>query len=256
MLNIGYFFRYLDHLFETQSFDWFDTLILAVVILIEILLSADNMLIIALLIKKLNRFQRASAIWIGLMGSVVLRIVAIIMASYLIRFYYFQGIGGAYLMYLAGQELLYHKSPITEPPKTHSLSQIILYIIFLDLLFSVDSILAAFAIVGISPLEGDTSPKLWIVIVGASFGIILLRSFTSNVIRWLEEKPILEKFTLIFVIWIGFRLVVESVLSSLQLDFGFDMNMTRELVKWIFWAITLVFFIYAFGEILKDKKKV
>lgn len=255
MLNIGYFYRYLDHLIKSQSFDWFDSLILFVVILIEILLSADNMLIIALLIKKLKRFQRASAIWIGLMGSVVLRIVAIVMASYLIRFYYFQGLGGAYLIYLAGQELLYHKSPITEPPKTHSLSRIILYIIFLDLLFSVDSILAAFAIVGISPLEGDTSPKLWIVIVGASIGIILLRSFTSNVIRWLEEKPILEKFTLIFVIWIGFRLVVESVLSSLQLDFGFDMTTTRQVVKWIFWAITLVFFIYASGEIFKDKKK-
>jgi predicted tellurium resistance membrane protein TerC len=69
----------------------------------------------------------------------------------------------------------------------------------------------------------------------------------------LEQKPILENYTLIFVIWIGFRLVVESIFSSLQIDFGIDVTAFRELVKWIFWSITLLFFLYAFFEITKKR---
>ena len=90
--------------------------------------------------------------------------------------------------------------------------------------------------------------------VGASAGILLLRSFTVQVIRLLEKKPILENYTLIFVAWIGLRLFIEACLSSLQIDFGISVLEIRELVKWIFWSITLLFFIYAFFEIFRNKK--
>jgi predicted tellurium resistance membrane protein TerC len=127
------------------------------------------MMIIGLLIKKLPRFQRFTAVWVGIMGSVVLRIIAILFASYLIRFYFFQGIGGLYLMYLAAYELFSDKNPLVQTYQDKNLWKTIAYIIALDLVFSIDSILAAFAVVGISPLDGDTSPKLWIVIAGAFY---------------------------------------------------------------------------------------
>jgi YkoY family integral membrane protein len=246
-------FHFLREILKEQIFEWVDIPVVAVVILVEVILSADNMMIIGLLIKKLPRFQRFTAVWVGIMGSVVLRIIAILFASYLIRFYFFQGIGGLYLMYLAAYELFSDKNPLVQTYQDKNLWKTIAYIIALDLVFSIDSILAAFAVVGISPLDGDTSPKLWIVIAGASAGILLLRSFTTKVIQLLEQKPILENYTLIFVIWIGFRLVVESIFSSLQIDFAIDVTAFRELVKWIFWSITLLFFLYAFFEITKKR---
>lgn len=247
-------FAFLDELLKDQVFNLIDIPILLVVILVEILFSADNMFFLGVFIKKLPKIQRLTAIWVGIFGSIILRVVAILFASYLIRFYYFQGIGGLYLMYIAAHELFSNKSPFDDPPKNKTLFKIVLYILLLDLVFSVDSILAAFAVVGISPLDGDSSPKLWIVVLGASFGILLLRSFTTQVINWLERKPILENYTLIFVAWIGLRLFIEALLSSLQIDFGIAVLPYRELVKWIFWSITLLFFTYAFFEILKNKK--
>ena len=254
MHDLAIFFNFFRTLFQDQTFVWVDVPILIVVIFVEILLSADNMLIIGILIKQLPKWQRSTAIWTGILGSVILRTIAILFASYLIRFYYFQGIGGLYLMYLAGYELTSHKSPITHPQKKTGLVKMILYILALDLVFSVDSILAAFAVVGISPLDGDSSPKLWIVVVGASCGIVLLRSFTSEVIVWLEKKPFLEKFTLLFVFWIGLRLLIDAGFSAMQIDFGINVLTMRELFKWIFWAITLLFFIYAGIEVFRNKK--
>jgi YkoY family integral membrane protein len=252
----------LDFLDETykqflasQTFERFDLLILAVVVLTEILLSADNILIMGVAIKKLPLHRRDQMIWAGVVVSVVLRIVAILLASYLIRYYLFQGVGGLYLMYLAAKQLKEHNT-LTHPHLTdHSFLRILMYIILVDLLFSIDSILTAFAIVGISPVDGEESPKLWIVLVGASLGICVLRSTLSKIIYWLERKPILEKFTLIFVLWIGLRLLIESVLSSLKIDFDFDVTLAREMVKWIFWSVTLLFFTYAGLELVRDTKK-
>ncbi len=246
--------NFLDVLLKDQVFELIDIPILLVVLLVEVLFSADNMLVLGILIKKLPKIHRSLAIWLGIIGSIVLRVIAILLASYLIRFYYFQGIGGLYLMYVAFYELFSKKNPFEEPAGHMGLFKTILSILLLDLVFSIDSILAAFAVVGISPLDGDNSPKLWIVVVGASAGILLLRSFTIQLIRLLESKPILQNYTLIFVAWIGFRLFVEAFLSSLQIDFGLPVLAFRELVKWIFWSVTLLFFIYAFFEVFKNKK--
>ncbi|NDD99105.1 hypothetical protein EB008_02275 [bacterium] len=254
MNTMGYPLEFLDVVLKDQVFELIDIPILLVVLLVEVLFSADNMLVLGILIKKLPKIHRSLAIWLGIIGSIILRVIAILLASYLIRFYYFQGIGGLYLIYIAFYELFSKKNPFEEPALHMSLWKTVLSILLLDLVFSIDSILAAFAVVGISPLDGDTSPKLWIVVVGASAGILLLRSFTVQVIRLLEKKPILENYTLIFVAWIGLRLFIEACLSSLQIDFGISVLEIRELVKWIFWSITLLFFIYAFFEIFRNKK--
>ncbi|MFZ4772525.1 MAG: TerC family protein [Chlamydiia bacterium] len=246
----------MENFLHDQTFQWFDLLVLFVVIITEILFSADNMLILGLIIKKVPKHQHSLVIWIGLLGSVVLRMLAIFLVAYLIHLTLFQALGGIYLIYLALNELLSKKKSLTQAPITHSLLKAICYILFIDLIFSLDSILAAFAIVGISPIEGDASPKLWIVVLGASFGILILRAAISRIIIWLERKPILERLTLIFVFWIGLRLTVESILSTLQLDFGYDMLALHKLVKWMFWAISLLFFLYAGIELTRKPKKI
>ena len=68
---------------------------------IEGLLSADNALVMAVMILGLPRLDQKKALKYGLVGAFVFRIVATILAAYLIRISWVKLFGGLYLLYLA-----------------------------------------------------------------------------------------------------------------------------------------------------------
>ena len=66
-------------------------------VFLEGLLSADNALVLALMVRHLpRREQRRVLVW-GIWGAVGFRIVAVLLSAYLIRFWFFKVLGGLYL---------------------------------------------------------------------------------------------------------------------------------------------------------------
>ncbi len=77
-----------------------DLVTVALLVLIEGLLSADNALVMAVMILGLPRSDQKKALRYGLVGAFAFRTVATILASFLIRISWVKLFGGLYLLYL------------------------------------------------------------------------------------------------------------------------------------------------------------
>ena len=73
---------------------------------LEGLLSADNALVIAVMVLGLPKREQKQAMRYGMGGAFVFRAVAIFLAAYLIRVAWVKVAGGAYLLYLTGSHFL------------------------------------------------------------------------------------------------------------------------------------------------------
>src|SRR5881394_2100597 len=78
-----------------------DLATVGLLVLLEGLLSADNALVVAVMILGLPRRQQKMALRYGLVGAFAFRIVATLLAVYLIRLGWVKLLGGLYLLYLS-----------------------------------------------------------------------------------------------------------------------------------------------------------
>ncbi len=212
-------------------------LILIILIVLEIVLSADNAIALAAIAQNLKdpKSQR-QALNIGLIGAYILRISLILTATWVVKFWQFELLGAMYLLWLVYN---YFSDNETEEAKEQrhlsftSLWQIIPTIAITDLAFSLDSVTTAIAV----------SEDTWLIITGGTIGIITLRFLAGLFIRLLEEYTHLEDAGFITVGFVGLRLLLK-VLSLEAL-----------LPEWA--TIVLIFFIFVWGfserNPLKDK---
>ena len=84
-----------------QSFDTHDLAVIALLIVLEGVLSIDNALVLGLLAKRVPKHLQAKALTYGLIGAFVFRIIAIATATLLIQIRWVKLLGGAYLIYVA-----------------------------------------------------------------------------------------------------------------------------------------------------------
>src|SRR6476661_6764787 len=77
-----------------------DLATVGLLVVLEGLLSADNALVVAVMILGLPRRQQKQALRYGLLGAFAFRIIATLLAVYLIRIAWVKLIGGLYLLYL------------------------------------------------------------------------------------------------------------------------------------------------------------
>src|SRR6188472_1530064 len=84
-----------------QTFDTQDFAVIALLIVLEGVLSIDNALVLGLLAKRLPKDQQPRALTYGLVGAFVFRLLAIALASLLLKWWIVKLLGGAYLVYVA-----------------------------------------------------------------------------------------------------------------------------------------------------------
>ena len=83
------------------DFQFADLVTIGLLVLLEGLLSADNALVLAILVLSLPRAQQRRALRYGMVGAFGFRAVAVLLASYLMQVAWVKLAGGAYLAYLA-----------------------------------------------------------------------------------------------------------------------------------------------------------
>lgn len=169
-------------------------------IILEGLLSADNALVLAIMCRHLPsaQEQKAALTW-GLMMSFVFRVIAIFFVSQLIAFWWLQAIGAAYLLYLAIKHFATHGKSSDSSAAGKGFWATVVALGFADVAFAIDSVLAAVAV--------EPRPeKIWIVIIGALAGVILLRFAATVFIKLLDKYPMLDHLAYILVAWVGVKL--------------------------------------------------
>lgn len=84
-----------------QTFESHDIAIIALLIVLEGVLSIDNALVLGLLAKRLPKHQQKRALTYGLVGAFIFRLIAIGTATFLLKWTIFKLLGGGYLIYVA-----------------------------------------------------------------------------------------------------------------------------------------------------------
>jgi YkoY family integral membrane protein len=93
-------------MFLDQTFSPQDLVIVALLVLLEGVLSIDNALVLGLLARRVPKQLQAKALTYGLVGAFAFRIIAIGAAAYLLKWRIVKLLGGAYLVYIAVRHLL------------------------------------------------------------------------------------------------------------------------------------------------------
>jgi YkoY family integral membrane protein len=191
------------------------TIIVAIstLVLLEGLLSADNALVLAVMVRHLPKPQQRRALRYGIWGAFIFRLIAVIFASYLLQFWQLKVVGGLYLLYLACTHLL--SSPQDEAPGKAAerfgsgFWATVINVEIADIAFSIDSILAAVAMVqGLPPkLQNNRFLALGIVYVGGVLGIVMMRLVAGVFLVLLERFKGLAAGAYYLVGWIGLKLI-------------------------------------------------
>jgi YkoY family integral membrane protein len=202
--------------------------LLLILVALESVLSADNAIALASIAQGLPepKIQR-QALNFGLLAAFILRIALIFTATWVIHFWQFELLGALYLLWLVFQYFISSEGENNERsgPKYSSLWQAIPIIAMTDLAFSLDSVTTAIAV----------SSEIWLVVTGATIGIIALRFMAGLFIRWLDEYVHLEDAGYITVGLVGLRLLLRVVSEDIVLP------------EWFLISSVLVLFIWGFS---------
>src|SRR5439155_10263363 len=100
-----------------------DFVTIGLLIVLEGLLSADNALVMAVMVLGLPKRQHHKALHYGLVGGFVLRVAATLLAVYLIQVAWMKLVGGFYLLYLTFTHFWGHENPEQRrlPPRARPL---------------------------------------------------------------------------------------------------------------------------------------
>jgi YkoY family integral membrane protein len=212
-----------------------DLVTIALLVALEGLLSADNALVMAVMVLGLPTSQHQKALRYGLIGGFVFRVIATLLAAYLIRVGWIRLVGGLYLLYLTYSHFWGGESENRgQPPAARpwlGLSAFwatVVRVELVNLAFSIDSILVAVAM----------SPKLWVVITGGILGIVAMRLVAGQLITLIETYPAIVDGAFVIIAWVGIKLGLEYLHSAGVVGF--------EIPQWLSLAVIVVIFTTAF----------
>ena len=188
---------------EFQALSSADGLAVLTLAVLEGILSVDNSLVLAIMVRTLPKKMQKKALMYGVFGAFFFRVVALVFAAHLMRFIAFKIIGGAYLVYLAMKHMFFFYKEDAHQPKPKAASSFwhtVLLVELTDIAFSIDSITTAVAM----------SDKLIVVWLAGIMGIIFLRFAAGLFIRLLEKLPKLEDLAYQLIFFVGTKLLLEG----------------------------------------------
>jgi len=195
--------------FDFAVFDFApsDLVTIGLLIALEGLLSADNAMVLAVLVLGLPRHQQQKALRYGILGAFAFRILATLFAAYMIQVVWVQLIGSLYLLYLSYQHFFGHgdadQRRAAKPAQPwlgmSAFWATVVKVELTDIVFAVDSILVAVAM----------SNKIWVIVTGGVLGIIAMRLVIGQLLALVTKYPALVDGAFIIIAWVGVKLLVE-----------------------------------------------
>src|SRR5687767_7158149 len=197
-----------------------DLVTVGLLVALEGLLSADNAMVLAVLVLGLPKAEQRKALRYGIIGAFAFRILAILLAVYLIQIRIVMLIGAAYLLWLpwthfmSGQTAEERRNP-KEARRWLGLSAFwatVVKVELTDIVFAIDSILVAVAM----------SNKTWVIIIGGILGVIAMRLVIGQLLVLVNRYPTLVDGAFIIIAWVGIKLVLEYLHTAGYIAFEVD----------------------------------
>jgi YkoY family integral membrane protein len=216
-----------------------DFVTVALLVALEGLLSADNAMVLAVLVLGLPKRQQKKALRYGIAGAFLFRFLATLLAVYLIRLDWVKLLGAGYLLYLTyrhfGGSATAEERRATRPARpAFGLSAFwatVVKVELTDIVFAIDSILVAVAM----------SPKTWVVVTGGLLGILAMRLVIGRLLSLVERYPPLVDGAFIIIGWVAIKLILEYLHAEGFVHFQVPKALSLGLIVVIF----VIAFVYA-----------
>ena len=214
-----------------------DFVTIGLLIVLEGLLSADNALVLAILVLSLPRHQQRQALRYGILGAFVFRAAATGAAYYLIQLSFVKIVGAAYLFYLTYRHFFGHDGGSEgrrAPPQAKpwlgltAFWATVVKVELTDLVFAIDSILVAVAM----------SPKFWVILTGGILGIVAMRLVIGQFLGLVRRYPALVDGAFVIIGCVAFKLAIEYLHEIGYVPFAIP--------KWLSLGLIVVIFAVAY----------
>ncbi|UOQ47510.1 TerC family protein [Gracilibacillus caseinilyticus] len=189
--------------------DWISLL---QVISIDIILSGDNALIIAMATKNLNKRHQNKAILFGVAGAILLRITFASGIIFLLKFPLIYLIGGILLIWI-GYKILLKEEEAQDIASHQSLYKAVMTIIIADVIMSLDNVVA---------IAGASKGSVTLLALGVMVSIPLMIFGAKFIVLLLKKYPFLMYIGSAILVYTGVDMMIHEpfVFNFFQLQSG------------------------------------
>lgn len=174
------------------------------VILIDLVLAADNALVVGMAVAGLAPEVRRKAIFVGIGAAVVLRIIFSLITVQLLKIDGILIIGGALLLWVAWKlygELRENKELTIEGDSdsgagSKSLTAGIIQVLVADISMSLDNVLA---------VAGASGGHTWVLVVGLTLSVVFMAVAATWIAGLLNRYPWIGWLGLLVIVYVGFK---------------------------------------------------
>ena len=182
-----------------------EALILSQIIFIDIILAADNAIIIGLIAANFVPKNRKLIIFWGVVGALIFKVLFAIFATYLFQFYWIKIIGGLLLIWIVNdlRKDLFEIKKIKSPKKASkepSFIQSIYKVLFADITISFDNVIG---------VVGASKGNFGFMIFGLVLSVVLVGTIATYFAEYIQKHK-----------WIGYVGLIVILIVAIQLIIG------------------------------------
>jgi len=181
---------------------------------INIILSGDNAVVIALACRNLPRRERAWGILLGAGAAVVLRIIFTVIIQHLLGIPWLQLIGGLLLFWIAVKLLIADEPDDDSVASGSNLWEAVKIVAIADIVMSLDNVLAIAA----AAMQAPAEQQIWLIVFGLVISIPLVIAGSTLIMSLLTRYPVLVWAGAALLGWIAGELLVTDLVSVTQLQ--------------------------------------
>ena len=195
------------------------SIILLQIIFIDIILAADNAIIIGLIAANFVPKHRKQIILWGVAGALVFKVIFAVFATYLFKFYFIKILGGLLLVWIVNDlrkdlfEIKKIKSP-TKVSKEPSYIQSIYKVLFADITISFDNVIG---------VVGAAKGNFGFMVFGLVLSVILTGALATYLANYIQKHLWIAYIGLAFILVVAIQLIIGGLvdLEILKVAEGF-----------------------------------
>jgi YjbE family integral membrane protein len=187
-----------------------EAIILLQIIFIDIILAADNAIIIGLIAANfVPKYRKQIILW-GVAGALVFKVVFAIFATYLFKFYFIKILGGLLLIWIVNdlrKDLVEMKTKVKTPAKKGkepSYIQSIYKVLFADITISFDNVIG---------VVGAAKGYFGFMIFGLVLSVVLTGALATYMANYIQKHIWIAYVGLVFILIVGLQLIIGGLVD-------------------------------------------
>ena len=187
-----------------------ETIILLQIIFIDIILAADNAIIIGLIAANfVPKYRKQIILW-GVAGALVFKVIFAIFATYLFEFYFIKILGGLLLIWIVNdlrKDLAEMKNKVKTPTKKSkppSYINSIYKVLFADITISFDNVIG---------VVGAAKGYFGFMIFGLVLSVVLTGALATYMANYIQKHIWIAYVGLIFILVVGLQLIIGGLVD-------------------------------------------